>query len=273
MDVDKAKFAELFQNRPNLTFSAALSLELVSKVQCHNFAVSVNAHIDRRTLGGGLRGIKTAASHTGKAMPISAHLTRVSSDAPVGHLLTYKANLGGSTGDATLDGPIFALKQNLDRGLLVLAHVLSGLKQEKPSRDDDDPQLEHYVLILGYELTSYGSKFVFWDPDRKTSSRNEVTTIARDDNNVLITGFGLLHFVAARAVGTHPPSPTAGVPERFATSGRFSTEAVHGGILVNGDGDHMDAFGMFGNVSGEAADQKQHRYQVGELEALETGGA
>jgi hypothetical protein len=77
----------------------------------------------------------------------------------------------------------------------------------------------------------------------------------------------VLHFVAAAAVPYYGGG-AAGLPDRFKASGRFSTEADGGGILVDQAGYHVDSA-----ESVHDPDVPQHRYQVGSLKVLSTGGS
>jgi hypothetical protein len=256
----REKYDHIFKNPATQTFAIYRKMYKQSAEGCAAWATSLSLRVDHETRGAGLRLLKTRAHHAGQNMPIQWTVNRSTPNAPAGHIMEYTGNLGGSTGDAQVDGPIHGLVQNLDRGLLVAAYVLSGRLLEHNSPNNP---LEHYLLVLGYAPTGYGYKFPFWDPDALTSTRRG------EVDGATTTGFGLLHFVAPASVGQSFTGGDAGLPAHFTKSGRFSTFAKSSGILCDKDGYHIDELGR----SGERGAAIQHRYQVGALYAFSTGGA
>jgi hypothetical protein len=257
---DREKYDHIFKNPATQTFATYRKMYKQSAEGCAAWASSLNLRVDHETRGAGLRLLKTRAHHAGQNMPIQWTVNRSTPNAPAGHIIEYGGNLGGSTGDAQIDGPIHGLVQNLNRGLLVAAYVLSGIRLDHNSPNNP---LEHFLLVLGYARTGYGYKFPFWDPDAATSTRRGEVDGATTE------GFGLLHFVAPAAVGQSFTGGDAGLPAHFTKSGRLSTVAKNGGILCGENGYHINALGQ----PGEAGIQIQHRYQVGSLNAYVTGGA
>jgi hypothetical protein len=231
---DAQSYQANFQEPSMLTFPISKRLHDVNAVKCGTIIDDLNIHIDRRTSGKGVRGLKTPGQV--RAIPISIALSSpkiVNVGGTAGDLFSYAAKLGGTTDDGRKDGPIFAAKQNLDRGLLVGAHVLSGI---------GGSGFEHWICPLAYEETPYGARFVFWDPDSTVSRRESFGQ-----------GFGFVHFVTAAAAATR--GGAAGLPARY-PNGRFSTESTDNGVLSDADGDHIDV--------PASPSRTQHRYQIGE---------
>lgn len=229
---DAINFRTYFLDPTMLTFSIADSLHNTCAIKCGHVVDHLNLHIDRRTSHRGLRGVKSPGHVRGISMQIAYQVTPLGGNA--GDILIYRSKLGGNDDSGTMDGPIFAVKKNLDNGLLVAAHVLSGIT---------GPELEHWIALLAYEETSYGCRFVFWDPDAAVSTRESFGS-----------GFGFLHFVTGAAAPIR--GGVAGLGARF-SNGRLSTESTDNGVLCDpATGNHLDLGG--GSVI-------QHRYQVGAM--------
>jgi hypothetical protein len=231
------------------TMAAFRILQLVSDTcadKCGTVFDHVNAYIDRRTNGRGLRRLKRPGPLSPKPMLTGAQLNRFPQDLTLprttpqsADVLTYGPSLGGTTKDGRTNGAIWAAKANLDAGLLVGAHVVSGISATPNA--GDPLGMEHWLGLLAYEETPYGCKFVVWDPDSFASKREAYGE-----------GFALLHYVTGAVAATRGGPGGLG---HLHAHGRLTTEDVAGGIRCNSDGDHIDGQSSF----------KQHRYQVGAL--------
>jgi hypothetical protein len=170
------------------------------------------------------------------ASPVDLHATPKAGD-----ILTYGKTLGGSTADGLRDGAVWAAKRNLDAGMFVAAHVLSGM-----NKGNVGPLgLEHWLLLLAYQDEPWGCIFGFWDSDSNVSVRETFGT-----------GFGILQYCKSAL------SPTMGGADGLGANypnGRLTTESHSNGLLCDPEGNHTY------NDGTNWVREGQHRYQVGEM--------
>ena len=237
---DATNFATYFGEETMLAFRIVESLGQTCADKCGSMVDHVNAHIDNRTGGKGPRRIKVRGQVSALPMAPGASIVNMRTTPGAGDIVTYGKTLGGSTGDGRKDGAIWAARTNLDRGLCVAAHVVSGINNSGGA----GLGLEHWLLLLAYEEKPWGFQFGFWDSDAATSTRE-----------VFGRGFGFLQYVNTASAATR--GGAGGLGSTY-PNGRFTTESQTNGVLcTNGDGVHIGAPG--------GVPDNQHRYQVGTM--------
>jgi hypothetical protein len=249
-----------FRSPSNLMWATLRAMYPLSSEECFNFEGQViqfinnpaNKAVPTRRFGSqGFKGARLSSAPP-LSLRIYSKVTRASQlndsagvplPTALGELLQYDARL------PSIAGPGGTMQRCLDAGYMIKAGVVSGFEHDKNLLDGSvDP--DHYVLIIGYDNESDGTKYLFWDPDSIAAFCRVVNV---PDGK---QGFGTFCYVG--------PGENIGFElSKYHALGRLATgtkrdETMH---CTDGKGGHFDYVELKAD-DGKDRGYKLKRYQV-----------